>query len=236
MTGFIRRHLIEPVRDLICPPVCLTCDVLIDENVSRICEACWKGLLPADRRSRKWRETRRRFTRGTSLEDLLACYLLDRDGRLQEIIHQMKYRGKKSLGVELGRRLGEAIRRSPVFSSAHLLVPVPLHPLKERERGYNQSEYICRGVREVTGIPEDASLLLRTRYTETQTLLTVERRKTNVLGAFAVRPDGRRAVRGRRFIIVDDVITTGATVTACASVLRSHGAGALLAASVALAV
>lgn len=236
MDGFIRRAVVDPVRDFICPPVCLTCDALIDENVSRICNDCWNRLIPVEYRGKRWREIRRRFTRGRPLEDLVACYYLDPESKLQDMIQHMKYKGKKSLCVELGRRLGEILRQAPSFSSAQFLVPVPLHPVKKRERGYNQSEFICRGVSEITRIPVEPGLLLRTRYTETQTQLSMEDRKTNVLGAFALCPGRPWRALGRRIVIIDDVITTGATITACASVLASAGAEAVLAAAVALAV
>ena len=236
MRGFIRRQILDPLRDFVCPPVCLTCDTLVDESVSKVCPGCWAGLREFDRRSRSWRGMRSEFRKGTGVDDLIALYRLEKNGTLQEMIHHLKYQGKRSLGIELGRRLGEALAREPVFSSADMLVPVPLHPLKARERGFNQSEFICRGITEASGIPTEPALLLRTRDTETQTLLSTERRKMNVHGAFGFSTGRRTAVRGRRVIVVDDVITTGATVSECVSVLRSGGADAVFAAAVALAL
>jgi ComF family protein len=123
----------------------------------------------------------------------------------------------------------------PLFSDGAIsgLIPVPLHPAKCRERGYNQSEYICQGIHAVTGLRVITGLLKRQRYTESQTHLEIEERRKNVAGAFVLDPSAE--VSGRTFLIVDDVITTGATMSACAKTLGDHGAGIVIACSVALA-
>ena len=104
------------------------------------------------------------------------------------------------------------------FDGVDVIVPVPLHPHRQRERGYNQSECIARGVSVVTAIPVDAAAVLRTKHTETQTRKSAYERWTNVEGVFLLSHPERFA--GKQLLLVDDVLTTGATTTACADVFR----------------
>jgi ComF family protein len=153
----------------------------------------------------------------------------------QQVVHSLKYQGMKSLGIRLGKEIGNRIKASPTFSSADYILPIPLHKLKQRERGYNQSEYLCKGISETTGILIAASFLSRTKYTRSQTQLNLEERRENVGEAFRTNQKFLNEIRGKSFILVDDVITTGSTITACARELRANGAGIILAASAALA-
>jgi ComF family protein len=182
-----------------------------------------------------WQEISSKLKEEGVVEDLLSCFLFEKEGKLQEIVHLLKYRGVRSVGVELGRTLGGYVIRDARFASADYLIPVPLHRIKERERGYNQSDHICRGISGVTHIPIGHSLLLRTKYTQSQTKLNHEERRQNVGDAFAVHQKYRNEVGGKKLIIVDDVITTGSTINACAKVLNALGVKSVLAASAALA-
>lgn len=177
-----------------------------------------------------------RLTAGESrhTSDLLSLYYFEKEGTLQSIIHQLKYDGMTTLGVELGRKLGEKLRERAAVGIDGV-IPVPLHSTKLRERGYNQSEYIARGIREVTGIPVYSSLLQRHKYTTSQTQLNATERKENVGDAFSVNKRYLVDIHGKTFLIVDDVITTGATIEACAEVLMKNGAAKAFAGSVALA-
>lgn len=150
-------------------------------------------------------------------------------------MHKLKYYGMTSLGLEMGRRLGESVVSQVDPRSVAGLIAVPLHRVKLRERGYNQSDFIARGVSDVTGLPVLARILERRRYTKSQTQLDAQERKENVLGAFSVSPSSISSIRERTFLIIDDVITTGATIEACAHVLVERGANGVIACAVALA-
>jgi competence protein ComFC len=113
------------------------------------------------------------------------------------------------------------------------LIPVPLHPLKKAERGYNQSFYISNGISRQTGIPVKNNLLKRVRYTDSQTTMTFLERKENVGGAFSVLK--RNNIAGKNFLLVDDVITTGATTNECAKALLEKSCSKVYAVSVAIA-
>jgi ComF family protein len=144
----------------------------------------------------------------------------DYDGVLRDVIHALKYGGRRSLAVPLARRMREAA--GGLLDGVELVVPVPLHGRRRRERGFNQAEDLAAQL----GLPM-ARALRRTRPTQSQTELPSSRRHRNVRGAFALTrsgAEGAKAVRGRLLLIVDDVSTTGATLQACARVLKDAGA------------
>jgi ComF family protein len=140
-----------------------------------------------------------------------------------EIIHRYKYRHALWFELFLGDLLLRAARPEVLSGTCDMIVPVPLHPLKKREREFNQAERLAARLGDATQIPVNTRLLRRVEVTRTQTLLTREERAANVRNAFAVRPDC--PLDGKRVILVDDVLTTGATTSACARALRKAGAG-----------
>lgn len=143
-------------------------------------------------------------------------------GTLLVLVHQLKYRGQAGLGAPLGRLLYAAFCRWFSHVAPDLIVPVPLHPRRFRQRGFNQAYQLVRGWPSV-GRPEIArELLVRRRSTPPQTGLGRRDRRKNIRGAFEVEA-GKR-ISGKRILLVDDVMTTGATLNECARVLRVAGA------------
>jgi ComF family protein len=147
----------------------------------------------------------------------------------------LKYGGLTGVGRELGLRVGEAGRCAPWIGDVDLIVPLPLFRSKQRERGYNQSESIARGIARVVGKPVRPAVIRRTRWTETQTALGYADRQENVKGAFAVPRRKIGFLKGKRVLLVDDVVTTGATTRACAAALKAGGVAAVYVAAIALA-
>lgn len=139
---------------------------------------------------------------------------------LREAIHALKYGGVRAVAAPLGVLLAECWRRQPF--AAHLIVPVPLHKARQRQRGYNQSLLLARELAGHIGLPLQEGMLLRTRNTRSQTTLTRQERQVNVRGAFHC-PD--RTLTGAHILLVDDVYTTGATLEACATALLEAGVG-----------
>lgn len=138
----------------------------------------------------------------------------------QALIHDLKYRGNIRAGMYLGRLLGQELLHSPLME-CDLLIPVPLHRRRFRERGYNQSEIIARGISEVTGIPLASNLIRRAKYQHSQTSLNRQERFVNMSSAFS--PRTRVKINpGKKILIIDDIITTGATLEACSQVLSDH--------------
>jgi ComF family protein len=229
------RSLVQPLVEFIYPPTCFVCEAHMDSSDSRVCPSCWSTIRDVTTVDLLYREMQERLTGSRHISQLISLYHFEKDATLQSIIHQLKYDGMTSLGVELGRKLGEKLRAELSNQSVAGVIPVPLHSTKLRERGYNQSEYIARGIREATDIPVYKSLLKRHKYTSSQTQLNAVERKENVGDAFNVDERSKISIERRTFLIVDDVITTGATIETCAEVLMRGGANKSIACSVALA-
>lgn len=177
-------------------------------------------------------QTRDRLVDSEVIADLVSVFLFEKGGAFQSLAHALKYDGFESVGIRIGRELGDLVLRFRI--AADVLIPIPLHRVKFRERGFNQAEAIAKGVSEITGIPVRADILCRVRYTQTQTKLDQEQRKKNVEEAFSVSR-ASHGTAGGTVILVDDVITTGATIVAAAQTLRTGGFGKVIAASLALA-
>ena len=151
---------------------------------------------------------------GTSL------FRFEKGSAYQTLLHDLKYRGNRKAGLYLGRLLGQALKHT-TFSDCDLMVPVPLHRKRLKQRGYNQSEIIARGASEITGIPVASRLIGRKRNMRSQTLMNRQERFENMARAFTLcdyYPD----LHGKKILLVDDIITTGATLEACSQVLLSH--------------
>jgi ComF family protein len=163
-----------------------------------------------------------------------ALWVFDKGGTLQRVQHAIKYGDRPVYGVALGRLLGDSFRTAG-WDVPDAVVPVPLHRLRELERGYNQAEMLGRGVAEALGVPVDASLLSRPSPTRSQTRLSRTDRWKNVSGAFAVPPGADGQVAGRTLLLVDDVLTTGSTAVAAAQTLLAAGAARVMLATLAMA-
>jgi len=150
---------------------------------------------------------------------------------LQGVLHALKYQGDRGAGRLLGRLLGRSLSEAGRFDALDAILPMPLHPARERLRGYNQAEVLARGISESIGTPVAASLLQRRSHTASQTRKNRTERWHNVSDAFSVgMPD---AVAGRKLLLVDDVVTTGASLEACAAALLAAGCAQVSIATVA---
>jgi ComF family protein len=154
------------------------------------------------------------------------------DDYYRQLIHRFKYGKKIPLGRKLAQRLGETIIGNSSFLESDFLVPVPLHRSRYRERGFNQSEVVAEEISKTTGVASLKNVLKRKKNTKDQTNLSPQQREENVRGAFVVTEP--EMVSGKRIILVDDVITTGATLSECARMLRQAGAERIVAMTIAV--
>jgi ComF family protein len=156
------------------------------------------------------------------IEHATAFYFFNKASRYRHLIHELKYKGRKDIGIELGRILGYEITASSGFTHIDLVIPIPLHKKKLKKRGFNQSECIARGISEAMNKPLDTSSVIRTVYSATQTRRTRYDRWLNVEGIFKVTD--HVFLSGKHILLVDDVVTTGATLEACATeILKVEG-------------
>ncbi len=208
------RSIFHAFFTLIYPQTCCACRGVLVSGEKHLCGFCRVAMPGTGFYRQAENPLVRRFWGRVQLETGTALYYFQKGGRVQQAIHQFKYRGNLKLGVYLGRLLGLSIKKSPHYKDLHMMIPVPLHPEKARTRGFNQSEIICRGMSEVLQIPGRPDLLTRLEDTGTQTKKDRFRRWENVSKVFQVTD--KTALKNQHVLLVDDVITTGATLEACA--------------------
>lgn len=229
-----RRTLSDAARataELLLPRSCVVCERLLDRGeTSLTCGRCWARLplLLAPRCDRCGHPTYGDKCRWCAL---LPPYV--RAARSVAwaagpiglgVIHALKYQGWHRIADELALRMARVDWPLDVVEERCALVPVPLAPKRERQRGFNQSERLARALAPCWKAPVWTDVLARTRHTETQTRLTPGDRLRNVSGAFSARASARNVLRGAHVVLVDDVVTTAATLNACAAALCEGGA------------
>lgn len=149
-----------------------------------------------------------------------AQYYFTKESLMQHLMHQFKYKGNKELGLQLGEMMGDQLQRSGLFN-VDALIPLPLFPVKEKKRGYNQATLLCKGIAESMNIPVLDKVIIRPQHTDTQTKKGRIERWKNMEGKFVLTdPD---AIRNKHVLLIDDVVTTGATLEACGNELLKAG-------------
>src|SRR5690625_2019723 len=236
MIQLFLRDIIKGLSGIAFPGVCVCCGREPAEQRRHLCPFCLRE---------RFEDANPENTLITSVallpEGILAQQALwnfGTGGKLRELLHLLKYERLTMLGIELGRKLGERIRRHPLLShklsrQAVSVLPVPLHYLKYRRRGFNQAFKIARGFQQVwPRIPIcGTESVVRTKNTRTQTGLTLEKRLENTDNAFSVHDSS--LLSGRLVIIIDDVFTTGATTFELAQTVLASGAGTVIVLTVA---
>ena len=225
--------LLSDFWDLVFPRLCLGCQEPLARGEEYLCTDCRAQLPYTDYHLLPAADNplARRFWGKLPVRHALSYLRFLRRGRVQHLLHQLKYQGQRNVGLALGRWYGHALsRQSFVFD---LIVPVPLHPRKLAKRGYNQSDPFAEGLAESLQTPWRADALRRTSQTESQTHKNRLQRWQNVAHVFQVTDPA--AILGKHVLVVDDVLTTGATLEACAAALLAAGAAEVSIATIACA-
>lgn len=209
------RSYLNDLVSLLYPNLCMACSENLPSREEIICLRCQHKLPKTNFHLEKDNPFIERFWGRLSLENGASLYHFVKGGRVQELLHRLKYLGKHEIGLRLGQGYGHQLRESPFYKDIDLIVPVPLHPRKERLRGYNQSAMFAKGLAESMGKPWSKNALLRNTFTETQTHKSRVERLENVLEVFEVA--NTKALENKHILLVDDVMTTGATLEACGS-------------------
>ena len=210
---------IDDFISLLFPRICAACGNSLWKQEETVCLSCEFHLPRTNYHLSLENPVSRLFWGRVNLESAAAYLYFNKGNKVQRLIHQLKYKGRKDIGIYLGRQYGQHLKHSPFFQTVQLIVPVPLHTKKLRIRGYNQSEQIAFGMGETMKVPVDPNALFRKKETETQTKKSRFRRWQNVAEVFDV-PDPV-SLEMKHVLVVDDVITTGATLESCIRALSS---------------
>lgn len=216
------------IADFFLPRFCAGCNSKFKANESHICNTCFEYIKRASPQviSENFEIN---FSHGF-IEEIIPIFLFEKDGALQNIIHAVKYDQNILLAKFIGRKMGAILKNERADLKIDMIIPVPLHILKKSERGFNQSAHISKGISQILKI-KVSKKLRRVRYTESQTKMDKAERKQNISSAFQTKFD----FSNKNILLVDDVITTGATISECARILKCAGAANIYACSIAIA-
>ena len=207
---------------LLFPRLCYACGNQLMRNESLICTECFVVIHRTNYHFVEDNPVAQLFWGRSLIEKAAAFSYYNKVSRIRKLIHNLKYNGIREIGYDLGRLYGLSLKTSGFINDIDIIIPVPLHPLKERIRGFNQSETISMGIADVTRLPVDIKSLARILVSVTQTKRSRYERWTNVEGIFQVIDS--KSIMGKHILLVDDVITTGSTIESCANeLLRIEG-------------
>ncbi len=212
--GFLKDFI-----SLVYPRLCVCCDSLLLKDEDYLCNYCFVNLPKSHFEKDPDSELDKVFYGRVPVQKAASYLLFETSGKVQRILHNIKYKGNKTLGYKMGEWYGQTLKNNEVFTDYDVIIPVPLHLKKLRQRGFNQSEAFSRGLGKSLGLAVNDGVLKRAEYTSTQTRKTRAERWENVKGVFEViNPE---SIKNRKVLLVDDVITTGATLEACYAALEN---------------
>lgn len=220
---------INEIADYFLPKICLHCNKEKCESDDLLCKNCFAELesIENEYRAEKLKSINHE---SQIIQDLFGLYFFIKDSPIQTLLHELKYQNKFRIGKILGGRLASKYYEIISKKNIDAIVPIPLHRVKEAERGYNQSYFIAKGISKVLKCKIDRHLVKRKKFTVSQTNLNRTERSENMQEAFAASAN----IKYQNILLVDDVITTGATINACASAIKKIRDVNIFAASIAL--
>lgn len=207
----------EDLLAMVFPEICNACGKPLYKHENLICNYCKVKLPFTNFHLQSDNPIEKIFWGRVPIEKAGAFLYFHKGNRVQQLMHRFKYKGKKEIGELIGNIYGHELVKSNCFTDVDMIIPVPLHPEKQQKRGYNQSEYFAIGLAKAMNIPCNNQILVRAVASSTQTKKNRFERWQNVETIFKVIDEN--ALQNKHVILVDDVITTGATVEACAFTL-----------------
>ncbi|NCX94862.1 MAG: ComF family protein [Chitinophagia bacterium] len=230
----IKRLWINSIAYLFFPELCYGCNKPLIAQEDVLCVACEQAIPLTQYAHAEHNETSERLAGRIPLLYAYSLAYFTDNGIIQHLLHQLKYNNRKEIAHYLGKFAAKRIVDATWATPIHGIIPVPMHPAKEAARGYNQSVLIAEGIASVLNIPVYSNHLYRTRKTESQTKKTRAERAENIKDSFAVK--NLIELSGKHLLLVDDVLTTGATLEACAIPLLSEKSIKISLATLAIAI
>lgn len=205
--------------NLFFPQVCLACDAHLGDNELYICTFCRNELPITDFHLEKDNAVAKRLYGRVDFIHTTSLLWFNKKGKVQHLLHNLKYKGHEDVGVFLGKWLGEELSRSEAYQNIDVVVPVPLHISKLRQRGYNQVDKFGREIAKALGVDYNSKTLVKTKATSTQVYKDRLKRLLTHEADFSIADN--ISLQGKHILLVDDIVTTGATIEACANQLLS---------------
>ena len=207
--------------NLFFPKVCYACSNLLLDNERQICTAC-RHNLPTTNYHFEDNEAIKKVLYGrVKLDQATALLRFEKKGIVQQLLHNLKYRGHETIGKVLGEWLGNELKTVEAYNSIDIVIPVPLHKRKLRKRGYNQVEKFGRAIAKALEVDYMDNVLLKTTTTKTQVFKKRIARWNDANEVFTIQ--NTELIKGKHVLLVDDIITTGATIEACSNMLNKAG-------------
>ena len=213
----ILNDLLSGLRALFYPQCCCVCEKKLIEGENYICLDCLLKMPETNYCSQPENAASNRLSGKIPYEKVVSFLYYNKGGWAQNVIANIKYKENPDLGRYMGVIMANEMRLSSFFEGVDWLVPIPLHPKKQKKRGFNQTEKIAEGVSKITGIPVSVDLVVRKIDTRTQTKKGRYDRWLNTSGIFESQKNEKYA--NQHFLIIDDVLTTGATIEACVTAI-----------------
>lgn len=211
--------MFESLFNLIFPKICYACGDVINGSIQHICLSCRADLPKINVQDFTNNKIQHLFWGRLELKKANAYLKFEQEGKTQRLLHALKYKGIKEVGNTLGELAAIELKDSNFFNKIDVLLPIPIHYIKTKKRGYNQSHFIAEGISNITKIPVDVKSIIKEVNTKSQTKKNRFQRFENVNETFKVLH--KEPLEGKHVLLIDDVVTTGATIEACGNALRN---------------
>ncbi|HXB41556.1 MAG TPA: phosphoribosyltransferase family protein [Bacteroidia bacterium] len=222
---------LSDLASLIYPRVCNGCGNTLFKHEQAICNLCYVSLPRTNFHMYPDNPVQKIFYGRADVQAAGSFLLFQKKGSVQKMLHALKYKSKPEVGVLLGKWYGQDLKKNNTFCDCDIIIPVPLHKKRMKKRGYNQSEFIAKGLAEELQIPVVNDVLFKKHFTETQTFKSREERWQNTINSFEIKNEN--LIKDKKILLVDDVITTGATTEACIFQLNKSSEAPISVASIA---
>ncbi|GAA4275892.1 ComF family protein [Aquimarina mytili] len=211
--------MLRDLAYLFYPTYCAACDSPLHKNERLLCTSCRHELPLGNFHNVNAKKIEKVFYGRIKIENAASLLVFEKNGRVQNLIHNLKYRGREEIGEELGKWLGEKLTQMPNYQYVDIIIPVPLHKKRLRERGYNQVEKFGIEISRKLNATYIDSVLKKISYSQKQSKRGKGSRWDNTFETFGIQSES--LLINKHILLVDDIVTTGATIEACVQVLES---------------